>query len=220
MSIQIGALAPKIKVSEWVQGRPIDTTQEKGNVIVAEVFQVNCPGCFLYGLPEIINIYNRYQGEAIRIFGLATAFEDYDKNTLSNLKMLVSTGEVIGETLKALQNYGHLLDGNKLPYSIPFPVAMDVVVRESHPITESRIKDFIEANVEGYRSYSEKDKSIILDRARQYLDLKKYSAKTFEEYSLRGTPSTIIIDKKGILRHKVFGANNDIQRMVQNLLQE
>ena len=220
MSIQIGALAPKIKVSEWVQGRPIDTTQEKGNVVVAEVFQVNCPGCFLYGLPEIINIYNRYQGEAIRIFGLATAFEDYEKNTLSNLKMLVSTGEVIGETLKALQNYGHLLSGNKLPYSIPFPVAMDVVVRESHPITESRIKDFIEANVEGYRSYSEKDKSIIFDRARQYLDLKKYSAKTFEEYSLRGTPSTIIIDKKGILRHKVFGANNDIERMVQNLLQE
>lgn len=220
MSIQIGALAPKIKLSEWVQGRPIDTTQEKGNVVVAEVFQVNCPGCFLYGLPEIINIYNRYQGEAIRIFGLATAFEDYDKNTLSNLKMLVSTGEVIGETLKALQNYGHLLSGNKLTYSIPFPVAMDVVVGESYPITESRIKDFIEANVEGYRSYSEKDKSIIFDRARQYLDLKKYSAKTFEEYSLRGTPSTIIIDKKGILRHKVFGANNDIERMVQNLLQE
>ena len=74
--------------------------------------------------------------------------------------------------------------------------------------------------MEGYRSYNEKDKSIIFDRARQYLDLKKYSAKTFEEHSLRGTPSTIIIDKKGILRHKVFGANNDIERMVQNLLQE
>ena len=107
MSIQIGALAPKIKVSEWVQGRPL-ILLKRGEIVVAEVFQVNCPGCFLYGL-EIINIYNRYQGEAIRIFGLATAFEDYDKNTLSNLKMLVSTGEVIGETLKALQNYGHLL---------------------------------------------------------------------------------------------------------------
>jgi hypothetical protein len=50
--------------------------------------------------------------------------------------------------------------------------------------------------------------------------LKKYTAKTFEEYSLRGTPSTIIIDKKGILRYKVFGANNNLERMVQNLLQE
>jgi peroxiredoxin len=220
MSVQIGTLAPKIRVSEWVQGQPIDTTQERGNVVVVEVFQVNCPGCFLYGLPEIINLYNRYRGEAIRIFGLATAFEDYDKNTLSNLKMLLSTGEVIGETLKALQNYGHLLAGNKLPYSIPFPVAMDLIVKESHPVTESRIKDFIETNIEGFRSYSEKDRLQILDRARQYLELKKYSARTFEEYSLRGTPSTVIIDKKGILRHKVFGANNNIQSMVQNLLQE
>jgi thiol-disulfide isomerase/thioredoxin len=220
MSVQIGALAPKIRVSEWVQGRPIDSTQERGNVVVVEVFQVNCPGCFLYGLPEIINLYNHYRGGAIRIFGLATAFEDYDKNTLSNLKILLSTGEVIGETLRALQNYGHLLAGNKLSYAIPFPVAMDLIVKESHPVTESRIKDFIEANIEGFRSYSEKDKLQILDRARKYLELKKYSAKTFEEYSLRGTPSTIIIDKKGILRHMVFGANNNIHSMVQNLLQE
>jgi thiol-disulfide isomerase/thioredoxin len=220
MSVQIGTLAPKIRVSEWVQGRPIDSTQERGNVVVVEVFQVNCPGCFLYGLPEIINLYNHYRGEAIRIFGLATAFEDYDKNTLSNLKILLSTGEVIGETLRALQNYGHLLAGNRLPYAIPFPVAMDQIVKESHPVTESRIKDFIEANIEGFRSYSEKDKLQILDRARKYLELKKYSAKTFEEYSLRGTPSTIIIDKKGILRHMVFGANNNIHSMVQNLLQE
>jgi hypothetical protein len=220
MSIQIGALAPKIQVSEWVQGRPIDNTQEKGNVVVVEVFQVNCPGCFLYGLPEVINVFNRYRGEAIKIFGLATAFEDYDKNTLSNLKMLVSTGEVIGNTSRALGEYGQLLPGNKLPFKIPFPVAMDVVVRESYPVTESSIKDFIEANVEGYRSYSEKDKSLIFERARQYLNLKKYSAKTFEAYSLRGTPSTIIIDKKGILRYKMFGANNDLERMVQNLLQE
>jgi thiol-disulfide isomerase/thioredoxin len=220
MSVQIGALAPKIQISDWVQGRPIDITQEKGNVVVVEVFQVNCPGCFIYGLPEVINIYNRYQGEALKVFGLATAFEDYDKNTLSNLKMLMSTGKVIGETLRALKEYGRLRPGNKLPYTIPFPVAMDVTVRESYPVTESKIKDFIEDNIEGYRSYSEKDKSLIFDRVRQYLNSKKYTAKTFEEYSLRGTPSTIIIDKKGILRYKVFGANNNLERLVQNLLQE
>jgi thioredoxin-related protein len=97
---------------------------------------------------------------------------------------------------------------------------MDMIVRESYPVTESKIKDFIEANIEGYRSYSERDKSLIFNRVRQYLNSKKYTAKTFEEYSLRGTPSTIIIDKKGILRYKVFGANNNLERTVQNLLQE
>jgi hypothetical protein len=220
MSVQIGALAPKIHTSEWVQGRPIDISQEKGNIVLVEVFQVNCPGCFIYGLPEVINIFTRHREEPIKVFGLATAFEDHDKNTLSNLKMLVSTGEVIGETLRALRKYGQLRPGNKLPYTIPFPVAMDMIVRESYPVTESKVKDFIEANIEGHRSYSERDKSLIFNRVRQYLNSKKYTAKTFEEYSLRGTPSTIIIDKKGILRYKVFGANNNLERMVQNLLQE
>jgi hypothetical protein len=179
MSAQIGSLAPKIKVSEWVQGKPIDTTQEKGNVVVVEVFQVNCPGCFLYGLPQIIDLFRRHREDPLTIFGLATAFEDYDKNTLDNLRLLLSTGEVIGETLRALREYGQLRPGNKLPYSIPFPVAMDLVVKETFPVTDSSIRDFIESNVEGYRSYSERDKLDIFERVRQYLNTKKYSAKTF-----------------------------------------
>jgi peroxiredoxin len=220
MSAQIGSLAPKIKVSEWVQGKPIDTTQEKGNVVVVEVFQVNCPGCFLYGLPQIIDLFSFHREDPVTIFGLATAFEDYDKNTLDNLKLLLSTGEVIGETLRALREYGQLQPGNKLPYSIPFPVAMDLVVKEAFPVTESRIRDFIESNVEGYRSYSERDKLDIFERVRQYLNTKKYSAKTFEEFSLRGTPSTIIIDKNGRLRYTVFGASSDLEKVIQNLIQE
>lgn len=220
MSAQIGSLAPKIKVSEWVQGKPIDTTQEKGNVVVVEVFQVNCPGCFLYGLPQIIDLFRHHRKDPVTIFGLATAFEDYDKNTLDNLRLLLSTGEVIGETLRALREYGQLRPGNKLPYSIPFPVAMDLVVKETFPVTDSRIRDFIESNVEGYRSYSERDKLDIFERVRQYLNTKKYSAKTFEEFSLRGTPSTIIIDKNGRLRNTVFGASSDLEKVIQNLIQE
>lgn len=220
MYAQIGSLAPKIKVSEWVQGKPIDTTQEKGNVVVVEVFQVNCPGCFLYGIPQIIDLFRLHREDPVTIFGLATAFEDYDKNTLDNLRLLLSTGEVVGETMRALREYGQLRPGNKLPYSIPFPVAMDLVVKETFPVTDSRIKDFIESNVEGYRSYSERDKLDILERVRQYLNTKKYSAKTFEEFSLRGTPSTIIIDKNGRLRNTVFGASSDLEKVIQNLIQE
>ena len=53
---------------------------------------------------------------------IATAFEDFDKNTLDNLKMLAETGEVVGETKSALSTYGQLQDGSKLSYKIPFPL--------------------------------------------------------------------------------------------------
>jgi thiol-disulfide isomerase/thioredoxin len=220
MSIQIGAVAPNLKVSEWVQGRPVDIAKEKGNVVLIEVFQVNCPGCFLYGIPEVINIYNRYHANGLRVIGLATAFEDYDKNTLSNLKLLLSTGEVIGETLKSLQRYGQLVAGNKLPYKIPFSVAMDLLTRETAHTSDSRIFDFIQTNVPNYRSYIEKDKEILVEQVRQYLKSKQYSAATFEEYGLRGTPSTIVIDKDGIVRQKIFGSNSNLDNMVKILMQE
>jgi hypothetical protein len=45
---------------------------------------------------------------------VATAFEDFDKNTLDNLKLLLTSGEVIGETRKVLAEYGRLRSGNKL----------------------------------------------------------------------------------------------------------
>jgi hypothetical protein len=45
-----------------------------------------------------------------------------------------------------------------------------------------------------------------------YLRQKQFSAKTFEEYGLQGTPSAILIDKKDILRQTVFGSNGKKQK--------
>ena len=104
--------------------------KEEDNVKLVEVFQVNCPGCFIYGIPEAINIYNKYKSEGLTVLGLATAFEDYDKNTLENLELLLSTGEVIGDTKQGLSQYNQLNDG-KLQYKIPYPVAMDSLVKEN-----------------------------------------------------------------------------------------
>ena len=70
------------------------------------------------------HIYQKYKGDGLTVFGVATAFEDYDKNTLENLEMLLTTGEVVGDTKQALSQYGQLDDG-KLQFKIPYPVAMD-----------------------------------------------------------------------------------------------
>jgi len=212
--------APNLKIGEWVQGVPTNIDRELGKVIVVEVFQVNCPGCFLYGIPEAIAVYNNTDKSEVKVLGIATAFEDYDKNTLDNLKLLLAKGEVIGETLRALRMDGRLENGNKLPYTIPHPVAMDALIRRSGNVQESQVLDFLEANVGGYQTYSKQNKQILFDRAKHYLVSKEFSALTFEEYKLRGTPSTILIDRNGLVRDIAFGADGGLQSKVGLLLKE
>jgi thiol-disulfide isomerase/thioredoxin len=219
MVASIGSKAPNLKVSKWVQGLPTNIDKEKDKVILIEVFQVNCPGCFLYGIPEAIEIYDKYRNEGVRVFGVATAFEDYDKNTLENLELLLTTGQVVGETYNALSQYG-ALKGNKLSYNIPFPVAMDSLKKEDGNWTEDRVIDFIETNFPEFNSYSDMQKADMIERVKAYLKTKQFSAETFEEYALRGTPSSILIDKKGILRHVSFGQNGYLDGMVRELLNE
>lgn len=212
--------APNLKIGEWVQGVPTNIDKEQGKVIVVEVFQVNCPGCFLYGIPEAIGVYNNTDKSEVKVLGIATAFEDYDKNNLDNLKLLVTKGEVIGETLRALRMYGRVENGNKLPYSIPHPVAMDSLIKRSGDVQESQVLEFLEENVSGYQAYNEQDKLMLFERAKHYLGSKEFSALTFEEYKLKGTPSTILIDRKGLVRDIAFGADGGLKSKVDLLLKE
>ena len=220
MTVKAGSPAPDLKVSEWVQGGPISLKDYQGKVIVVEVFQVNCPGCFIYGLPEAIDTFQKYKNNEVVVLGLATAFEDFDKNTLENLKLLLKENKVIGETLTTLTYQSKLLNEGKLLYSIPFPVGMDMLVKEKLPIEEKRIMEFVNANVPDFDLYHQKDKEQIISRVKSYLETKPYSPLTFEEYSLRGTPSSIFIDKKGILRETTFGSTGLMATNVEKLLSE
>lgn len=220
MIAKIGSKAPNLGVSKWVQGLPTNIDKEKDNVVLVEVFQVNCPGCFLHAIPQAIDIYNKYRKDGVTVLGIATAFEDFDKNTIDNLELLLTKGETVGETLKALGQYGQLVDGKKLPYKIPFPVGMDLLKKDEDPISQEKINEIIEANVPGFDSYNEQQKSDIIERVKQYLKNKEYSAQTFEQYALRGTPSSILIDKKGILRDVGFGQNDFLEENIKKLLQE
>ena len=219
MSVKIGEKAPNFKVSQWIQGLPTNFDKEKDHIVLVEVFQVNCPGCFLYGIPEAINIYNKYHSEGVTVLGIATAFEDFDKNTKENLELLLKTGEVIGDTKEGLSQSGKLNDG-KLPYKIPFPVGMDSLVKETGDINEMRVKNFINKQIPDFDSQSEDYKNQIIHRVKEYLKSKEYSAETFEEYSLNGTPSTIVVDRKGILRDVSFGQNGALEPLIQSLLNE
>ena len=215
----IGEKAPNLKLGKWVQGMDTNFDKEGDNVKLVEVFQVNCPGCFMHSIPEIINIYNKYKGDGLSVMGIATAFEDYDKNTLENLEMLLTTGEVVGDTKQALTQQGQLDDG-KLQFKIPYPVAMDSLVKEGGEPSMEKMTRFINQQIPNFESQPDEYKNQIYARLKEYYKSKEFTAETFEMYSLQGTPSTILVDRKGILRDVSFGSTANLESMVQKFLNE
>ena len=215
----IGQKAPNLKISKWVQGMDTNFDKEGDNIVLVEVFQVNCPGCFMYGIPEAIEIHNKYKADGVTVLGVATAFEDFDKNTLANLELLVNTGEVIGETQKMLSQYGQLQD-NKMKFKIPYPVAMDSLIKQTDDVSKEKMDAMIKNQIPDFDSQSEDYKNKIYERVKAYFASKEYSAETFEMYALQGTPSTILVDRKGILRNVSFGQHGQMDSMIQTLLKE
>ena len=215
----IGEKAPNLKLGKWVQGMDTNFDKDGDNVKLVEVFQVNCPGCFMHSIPEIINIYKKYRTEGLSVFGVATAFEDYDKNTLENLEMLLTTGEVVGDTKQALTQYGQL-DNGKLQFKIPYPVAMDSLVKEGGEPSMEKMTAFINKQIPNFESQPDEYKNQIYAKVKEYYKSKEFTAETFEMYSLQGTPSTILVDRKGILRDVSFGQNMNLEPMVKKLLNE
>ena len=211
--------APNLHVAEWVQGDPSNIDQERGRVILIEVFQVNCPGCFIGGLPEVIQAYMTFREKPLTVWGLATAFEDYHLNTLDNLKKLIDAGEVVGETMASLSERDMLSMG-RLQYFMPFPVAWDQVEKREGGVKEGEVQQWTERDFPDFKTMPENHRAQIETQILGYLEKKEYNALTFDQYELRGTPSTIIIDKKGIVRHKLFGSGLELEKLIEPLLNE
>lgn len=209
-----------VSVDTWVQGGPVDLNSLSGSVVLIEVFQVNCPGCFLYALPAAIQLYEKYHGQGLEVIALATAFEDYDKNTLDNLKLLVNAGEVIGETYKALGQRGLLVDAGKLPWKIPFAVAMDRVVADNEPVTDERVLAYSRTLLAQFDRLPEEQQQSILHQVRTFMEQKIMKAETFERFALQGTPSALIFDRKGKLQNASFGQIDYKDRLIEQLLAE
>ena len=220
MTVEIGQMAPNFGVSNWVQGGPTNFDRERDHIVVLEVFQVNCPGCFMCAIPDAIHVHDRYHDAGVRVIGLATAFEDFDRNTLENLRLLAETGQVIGETRKALATSGQLRERDRLPYEIPFPLGMDNLTKTSGEPGRDAIMELIYPQIPDFDSRPETYRTEIIRRAKDYMRSKEYSAETFEKFALRGTPSTILVDRKGVLRDVTFGRTDHLEEMIRAILSE
>jgi len=215
----IGKKAPELQVSEWLQGNPENLDHLLGDVILIEVFQVNCPGCFLYSLPQAVDLHQRYSNKGLTVLGIATAFEDFELNNQDNLKLLLEQHIVVGETKRVLAENNRLIDG-LLPYHIPFSVAIDKINKLADGASENDVSRFIKQYVPDFIQRKEAEKIQIKANAKNYLNAQLYTAETFTLYQLQGTPSHIVIDKKGILKASEFGNFTDLEWLITNLLTE
>ena len=217
----IGKPAPQPKIDSWAQGHEPQINELVGQVVLIEVIQVNCPGCFIHALPEAIRLHETYQSQGLKVFAIATAFEHFEQNTFNNLKRILQHGELQGDPLAQLAD-ANFLEDNKLPYAIPFSVAMDTLVKNDVVATEETIEQFVLSQIPDFHQgkFSDTRKQEIYQRASSHLNDKVYNALTFEMYQLQGTPSTILIDKNGMLRQVAFGAVNKLETEVKQLLSE
>ena len=206
-----------VAIETWAQGGPMSLTDLLGSVALVDIFQVNGPGRFMYALPKAIQLHEAYKDKGLKIIGLATAFEDYDKNTLDNLQRLVESGEVIGETLNALTRQGMLTEG-KLDWRLPFPVGMDRVIPETEPLTEERVLSYTRNCLPGFDGLLEERTQTALNQIRNYLQQKTMKAETFERFALQGTPSSILFNRKGQVRNVSFGQNENQQSLIEQCL--
>lgn len=213
----IGQPAPELQLERWVQGETTSLQQLRGQVVLVEVFQVNCPGCFVHALPEVVRLHDTYRNDGLAVLGVATAFEDFDKNTAANLELLLDTGELIGDPLQQLGAAKLLKDG-KLDYTLAFPIALDQHEDVEADTSTEAVRDFIHRQLPDFDTMPDDDRAIITHNARDYLAKRTQIPLTFNTYNLQGTPSSIVIDKQGILQDVSFGWANHLEPIIKNLL--
>ncbi len=97
---------------------------------------------------------------------------------------------------------------------------MDSLVKEEGGPSQEKMNAFINNQIPNFDSQPQEYKDKIYERVREYFKSKEFSAETFEMFSLQGTPSTILVDRKGILRDVSFGQNANLESMVKTLIGE
>ncbi len=166
---------------------------------IAFVFQVNCPGCFMYGIPLVNDLFEKFNKE-IGFIGVSTAFEDFNLNTEANTLQLLKTGKLIGETAKYFDRIGV----KKFAGKISFPVAFDVLKPANEFLTKENIRAVCNRNHGVVFLSSEKQKTMLM-RVKTYYSTYSFIAETFTLNQLQGTPSFIIFDNQYNLLQSFFG---------------
>jgi hypothetical protein len=187
----------QLKYSEVLQG---SFKPDALNLIM--VFQVNCPGCFLQGFPQMIRLHAKYQGR-ISCFALSTAFEDFNLNTTENTKLLLEENYLTGETRKAF-NTNNLI-WNQV---IPFPVLVDVMIEKEVMLQQSFI-DRVTSNHAQFSGVLQSELVEIKTSLHHYFNHYQKCGFTFASNLLQGTPTFVLFNSSMDVLLQWFGHLNN-----------
>ena len=96
---------------------------------------------------------------------------------------------------------------------------MDRLHKRQGDVTQEELTAFINDRIPNFQELPESQQQRIGQQVRHYFDSLEYNAETFETFELKGTPSHILVDKKGVLRDCAFGANTDLESQIVDLLE-
>lgn len=79
-------MAPELSTTTWFNTRdPITLADLRGRVVAIEVFQMLCPGCVSYGIPQAQRLAQSFPSE-ITVLGLHSVFEHHEAMTPVSLE--------------------------------------------------------------------------------------------------------------------------------------
>jgi peroxiredoxin len=144
--MQHPSLYPELDVIEWINTpQPIRLADLRGRVVVLHAFQMLCPGCVTYGIPQAERIARAFPARDVVVLGLHTVFEHHDVMTPAALRAFASE------------------------YRLGMPIGID------RPADQGSVP------------------------------------RTMRLMQLRGTPSLVLIDKSGRIRHQHLGQVEDLR---------
>lgn len=166
------------------------------------VFQVNCPGCFLYGFPFVNKLYAQYREAGLNVLGLSTAFEDFELNTAANTELLLTQKQTVGATRRSI--------GADYDLVIDFPIAADRLTTGAELATPEQI-ELLCASMSGSDSLPSQEREALRHRVKAYLLRDSQTSATFTLNNLSGTPSFLLIDRDLQLLEGWFGHISEIE---------
>lgn len=165
------------------------------------VFQVNCPGCFIYGFPLVNQLYQQYKQFGLNVLGLSTAFEDFEYNNAANTVLLLTEMKLVGATRKAL--------GDLYSQAIEFPIAIDQLTTGADLATPENIALLWEAIADSNNSSA--SENAVRQQISAYLHQHVKTSATFTLNRLPGTPTFLLVDQNLQLLDGWFGHKSEVE---------